>query len=104
MKFCIVNGKQFDVVIDKLAGLTFKSGLSYNDVDFSTKTRSITDLILICISSGMSEKEISKFGIDPISVAGKVSNQITKTKEKFFEIKNKKIVLTDLGKDRISKI
>lgn len=101
-----VNEKTYDG-IKELDGFVFKSGLSYQDIDVNTKVRSITDLIIGCIKLGLSEKEIaSKFGIDPISVMGKVKLAKTKssTKDRFFELKNKKVVLTDSGIDRFNSV
>jgi len=100
MKTFSVNSKQFKAEneFEKLNKLCFKSSLSYMDVDFSTNTRSITDLIVFCIGKNLSEKDIaSKFNIDLISVQGKVN---PKKKDGFFELKNKKIVLTEIGKER----
>jgi hypothetical protein len=97
-----VNKKTFDG-IKCLDGFVFESGLSYKDVKTESNIRSITDLIIGCIHSGLSEKEIAKkFNIDVISVMGKVKLSKTKssTNNRFFELKNKSVVLTDAGLQR----
>lgn len=103
---CIINGKVISLPnnLGKLSGYSFKSGLAYTNVDFKTKTRSITDLIIACISLGMKEKEIAKFAnIDVISIIGKVKivNIKSSSKDRFFELKNKEVVLTDSGTQRL---
>lgn len=103
---CIINGKVIALPknLEKLSGYSFKSGLAHTDVDFKTKIRSITDLIIICTSLGLTEKEIAKFAnIDVISITGKVKlvNIKSSSKDRFFELKNKDVVLTDIGNQRL---
>lgn len=103
--FCIVNGKQIQLNDSQrnISGYSFNSGMSHLDVLKDSKVRSITDLIIAGINFNMTEKEISnQFGIDLVSVNGKVKMVSNKSssKDRFFELKNKKVILTDKGKDR----
>lgn len=109
MNIFIVNGKQFPATgtFEKLSGLTFKSGVAHTEVNFENNLRSITDLIVCCIASGLSEKEIaSKFNIDIVSIQGKVNLKKTKQSqnEKYFELKKGIVCLTDTGHERFNKI
>jgi len=104
MKTFSVNGKSYkaDDKFLNIGGLVFKSNVSYLDIDFKSNIRSITDLIIYCISKDMSEKDISnQFDIDLISIQGKVKIKNAKEKDRFFELKNKKVCLTDKAKDRL---
>ena len=103
--FCIINGKTIYLNNNQknISGYSFNSGVSHLDVLKDSKVRSITDLIIAGINFNMTEKEISnQFGIDLISINGKVkiASNKSSSKDRFFELKNKKIVLTDKGKDR----
>lgn len=109
MNFFIVNGKQYTCTkgFEVISGLTFKSGYAHTDVNFDTNVRSITDLIVFCISKNMSEKEIANtFGIDIVSIMGKVklAKQKQSQNEKFFVLKGKNVELTDAGQERLRNI
>lgn len=105
----MVNGNQIQLNNNQksISGYSFYSGKSHLDIMEDTKIRSITDLIIAGIQFGMTEKEISnQFGIDLVSINGKVKLVSTKSssKDRFFEIKNKKVILTDNGKNRFDKM